>query len=113
MWTPETRALVGDYGSGQALSDEQYRLLEPLIPAAKPGGHPRTTDMRRLLDGLFYLVRFCQTSRQAAVRPAGMGLVGSGSVLDEGRRRWTVWPAARPREPGGRRGPPRGYPGSG
>jgi putative transposase len=32
-------------------------LLEPLIPAAKPGGHPRTTDMRRLLDGLFYLVR--------------------------------------------------------
>jgi putative transposase len=57
MWTPETRALVGDYGSGQALSDEQYRLLEPLIPAAKPGGHPRTTDMRRLLDGLFYLVR--------------------------------------------------------
>lgn len=57
MWTPETRALVGDYGSGQALSDEQYRLLEPLIPAAKPGGRPRTTDMRRLLDGLFYLVR--------------------------------------------------------
>src|SRR6478735_1957622 len=61
MWTPETRALVGDYGSGQALSDEQYRLLKPLIPAAKPGGHPRTTDMRRLLDGLFYLVR---TGRQ-------------------------------------------------
>ena len=57
MWTPEARALVGDYGSGQALSDEQYRLLEPLIPAAKPGGQPRTTDMRRLLDGLFYLVR--------------------------------------------------------
>src|SRR3954449_7727093 len=24
---------------------------------AKPGGRPRTTDMRRLLDGLFYLVR--------------------------------------------------------
>jgi putative transposase len=57
MWTPETRALVGDYGAGQALSDDQYRLLEPLIPAAKPGGHPRTTDMRRLLDGLFYVVR--------------------------------------------------------
>ena len=57
MWTPEDRALVGDCGSGQALSDEQYRLLEPLIPPAKPGGRPRTTDMRRLLDGLFYLVR--------------------------------------------------------
>ena len=56
-WTSETRALVGHYGSGQALSDDQYRLLEPLIPAARSGGRPRTTDMRRLLDGLFYLVR--------------------------------------------------------
>jgi hypothetical protein len=24
MWTPEDRALVGDFGSGQALSDDQY-----------------------------------------------------------------------------------------
>ena len=57
MWTAETRALVGDFGAGQALSDEQYALLVPLIPPAKPGGRPRTTDMRRMLDGLFYLVR--------------------------------------------------------
>ena len=57
MWTPESRALVGDFGAGQALSDAQYRLIEPLLPPAKPGGRPRTTDMRRLLDGLFYVVR--------------------------------------------------------
>ena len=57
MWTLEDRVLVGDFGSGQALSDGQYRLLEPFIPAAKPGGRPRTTDVRNLLDGLFYLVR--------------------------------------------------------
>lgn len=57
MWTPEDRALVGDFGSGQALSDDQYRLLEPMIPLPKPGGRPRTTDMRRMLDGLFYVVR--------------------------------------------------------
>ena len=57
MWTPEDRALVGDYGSGQALSCDQYRLLEAFIPPAKPGGRPRTTDMRQLLDGLFYVVR--------------------------------------------------------
>ena len=54
---PENRALVADYGSGQALSDDQYRLLEPLIPPAKPGGRPRATDMRQLLDSLFYLLR--------------------------------------------------------
>jgi transposase len=57
MWTAQSRAFVGDFGAGQALSDEQYALLVPLIPPAKPGGRPRTTDMRRLLDGLFYLVR--------------------------------------------------------
>ena len=57
MWTPESRAHVGDFGAGQALSDEQYAFLVPLIPSARPGGRPRTTDMRRLLDGLFYLVR--------------------------------------------------------
>ncbi len=57
MWTPADRAWVGDFGSGQALSHDQYRLIEPLIPPAKPGGRPRTTDMRRLLDGLFYVVR--------------------------------------------------------
>ncbi len=57
MWTPEDRTLVGDFGAGQALSDEQYRLIAPLVPPGKPGGRPRTTDMRRLLDGLFYVVR--------------------------------------------------------
>ncbi|HZX97704.1 MAG TPA: transposase, partial [Myxococcales bacterium] len=57
MWTPEARALVGDFGSGQALSDDQYRLIKPFLPPAKPGGRPRTTEMRRMLDGLFYVVR--------------------------------------------------------
>ncbi|WP_207461797.1 IS5 family transposase [Azospirillum sp. SYSU D00513] len=57
MWTPSDRALVGDFGSGQALSNDQFRLLEPLTPPAKAGGGPRKTDMRRMLDGLFYVVR--------------------------------------------------------
>ena len=44
MWTAETRALVGDFGAGQALSDEQYALLAPMIPPAKPGGRPAAHD---------------------------------------------------------------------
>ena len=67
MWTPEDRALVGDNGSGQRLTDDQWRLMQPLIPPAKPGGRPRTTDMRRLLDSLFYLLRTgCQWRHLAA-----------------------------------------------
>ncbi len=39
------------------LSDEQWAILESLIPAARPGGRPRTTDMREVLNTLLYLDR--------------------------------------------------------
>lgn len=38
------------------LTAEQWELLEPLIPAAKSGGRPRTTDMLSVLNTIFYLV---------------------------------------------------------
>ncbi|MBC4019453.1 hypothetical protein H7965_30260, partial [Siccirubricoccus deserti] len=40
MWPPGDGALVGDFGVGQALSDDQYCLLAAFIPPV-----------------LFYLVR--------------------------------------------------------
>ena len=39
------------------LPDEQWILLEPLIPPAKRGGAQRTVDMREILNGIFYLNR--------------------------------------------------------
>jgi len=39
------------------LTDEQWAVLEPLIPPAWPGGRPRKTDMRQVVNALFYLVR--------------------------------------------------------
>lgn len=36
------------------LTDDQWALLEPLIPNAKPGGRPRTVNMREILNTLFY-----------------------------------------------------------
>jgi len=39
------------------LSDAEWRVLRPLIPPAKPGGRPRTTDMREVLNAIFYLLR--------------------------------------------------------
>lgn len=39
------------------LTDEQWAILQPLIPTARPGGRPRKTDMRRVLDALFYVTR--------------------------------------------------------
>ena len=39
------------------LTDEQWSLLEPLIPAAKPGGRPRSVDMREVINTILYLNR--------------------------------------------------------
>jgi putative transposase len=38
------------------LSDEQWAVVEPLIPVY-PGGRPRKTSMRDVLDAIFYLAR--------------------------------------------------------
>ena len=39
------------------LSDEQWRLIEPLLPPEKAGGWPREVDLREVLNGIFYLVK--------------------------------------------------------
>ena len=38
------------------VTDEQWALIEPLIPVY-PGGRPRKTDLRDVLDAIFYLLR--------------------------------------------------------
>ena len=89
MWTPADRALVGGFGSGQALTDDQFRLLEPLIPPAKPGGRPRTTAAWR---GLPICTMNCgQTSMVLGSRPAFSA--SSCRVFTPARRRSTCMPA--------------------
>lgn len=39
------------------LTDREWGMLEPCLPAAKPGGRPRETDLREVLNALFYLER--------------------------------------------------------
>jgi len=36
------------------VTDEQWVLLEPLIPPARPGGRPREVDIREVVNALFY-----------------------------------------------------------
>src|SRR5688572_32234649 len=38
------------------VTDAQWRLLEPHIPVY-PGGRPRTTDTRDVVDAIFYILR--------------------------------------------------------
>src|SRR3954464_15148023 len=39
------------------VTDEQWPLIEPPLPAARPGGRPRKTDMRDVVDAIFYILR--------------------------------------------------------
>lgn len=39
------------------LTDEQWAVLQPLIPPAKPGGRPRTVELREVVNTLFYQAR--------------------------------------------------------
>ena len=39
------------------LTDAQWWRLEPLIPAAKPGGRPRRADMREVVNAVLYVAR--------------------------------------------------------
>jgi transposase len=59
MWTDEHRERYRREGDGYPsdLTDEEWELLQPLIPDAKPGGRPRTTDMRSALNAILYLLR--------------------------------------------------------
>lgn len=39
------------------LSDREWAVLAPLLPPPKPVGRPRTVDLRRILDGIFHVLR--------------------------------------------------------
>ena len=58
MWTPRNRARYDRsklrYPSD--LTDEEWSLVEPLIPLGKPGGGKRTVNMREVVNGLMYIL---------------------------------------------------------
>ena len=58
MWTVENRARYNRdhlrYPSD--LSDEEWALIEPLIPPGKSGGGKRRVNMREVVNGLMYVL---------------------------------------------------------
>ena len=39
------------------ISDEEWALLEPMIPPAKTGGRRRSTNMREVFNAIFYVLK--------------------------------------------------------
>jgi transposase len=59
MWSEEHRKTYRREGGRfpSDLTDAEWARLEPLIPAAAPGGRPRKTDMRAAMNAILYLLR--------------------------------------------------------
>ena len=72
MWTERNRARYDRsklrYPSD--LTDEEWQLVEPLIPPGKPGGGKRTVNMREVVDGLMSPVASGVRSRKTCRRKA-------------------------------------------
>jgi putative transposase len=39
------------------MTDEEWAILEPLIPPARSGGRPRTVEMREIVNAILYILR--------------------------------------------------------
>jgi putative transposase len=39
------------------LTDAAWAWVAPILPTARPGGRPRTTNLRAVLNAIFYLLR--------------------------------------------------------
>ena len=59
MWTEITRRKYAREGQRYAsdVTDAEWALIEPHMPAAKPLGRPRETELRAVFDAILYIAR--------------------------------------------------------
>ena len=59
MWTEITRPQYERSGLRYTsnLTDEERNLIMAFLPPAKQLGRPRTTNLREVLDAIFYMAR--------------------------------------------------------
>jgi putative transposase len=59
MWTASARCQYRRAGDRYAsdVTDAEFALIEPLLPAPKRGGRPRTTVLREVVNAILYLLR--------------------------------------------------------
>lgn len=84
MWTNENR---GRYDRSKLrypsdLTDEEWALIAPVIPPAKPGGNKRTVNEREIVDGVMYIL---STGCQWAALPRDLP---PRSTVNDYFRRW-------------------------
>ncbi len=91
------------------LTDDQWQLVQPFLAAAKPGGRPRKTDLREVVNAIFYLNREgCTPAGPAGRLPAladrvrilrGLERDGTWDEINGALRRQLRVAAGRPHTP--------------
>src|SRR5258708_39477971 len=77
MWTEITRRKYEREGQRYAsdVTDAEWGLIEPHMPAAKPLGRPREIELRSVLDAILYIAR---TGCQWRMRPKDLSPFPTG-----------------------------------
>ncbi len=59
MWTETTRPKYerSELRYASDLTDAEWQVMGPLLPARKPSGHPRTTALRAVVDAILSMAR--------------------------------------------------------
>ena len=57
VWNANLTQLLYEVKESSDLTDAQWQGIEPLLPLPKPGGRPRTTNLREVISGILYLLR--------------------------------------------------------
>lgn len=84
MWTNENRSRYdrSELRYPSDLTDEEWGIISPLIPAAKRGGNKRTVVIREVVNGLMYIL---STGCQWAALPKDLP---PRSTVNDYFRRW-------------------------
>ncbi|MGV8954608.1 MAG: transposase, partial [Cypionkella sp.] len=56
-WTETARREYARRGRRYSsdLNDQEWALVQPLLPPSRPIGRPRTTDLRAVMDAVLYM----------------------------------------------------------
>src|SRR5947199_6327471 len=102
MWTAEHRLAARRVGQryDSDLTDEEWRLCEPMIPPPKRGGGKRTVNIREVLNGIFYVLwTGCQWKAlpkdlRPRARCTGISCSGTGTARWNGCITCSTWRCA-------------------
>ena len=77
MWTTEHRQAASRQGLRYPsdLTDDEWALIEPMIPPGKRGGRRREVNVREVLNAIFYVL---STGRQLQALPKDLPLKSTG-----------------------------------